>query len=205
MRRITLWIIFALACTAVIAGTIVLMKQKDRTAPQISYPEGSFVYTEGDETDALLEGVTATDERDGDLSAQVFIYEILPIEARGTAEVVYAVCDAAGNVGMAQRSVTYERRHIEVSYSGGGEPMIRLKSYGVTLEKGALFDPHDYVAELKDDKDSAEELKKNIGCVMQRPDMGVEEVKGRNLANGLPKTVRISSRSCTSGQTALKS
>ena len=33
----------------------------------------------------------------------------------------------------------------------------------------------------------------NIGCVMQRPDMGIEEVKGRNLANGLPKTVRISS------------
>ena len=40
---------------------------------------------------------------------------------------------------------------------------------------------------------AAEELKKNIGCVMQRPDMGIEEVKGRNLANGLPKTVRISS------------
>ena len=38
-----------------------------------------------------------------------------------------------------------------------------------------------------------EELKKNIGCVMQRPDMGIEEVKGRNLANGLPKTVRVSS------------
>ena len=40
---------------------------------------------------------------------------------------------------------------------------------------------------------AAEELKRNIGCVMQRPDMGVEEVKGRNLANGLPKTVSISS------------
>ncbi len=40
---------------------------------------------------------------------------------------------------------------------------------------------------------AAEELKKNIGCVMQRPDMGIEEVKGRNLANGLPKTVRVSS------------
>ncbi|MER2151928.1 MAG: rod shape-determining protein [Candidatus Limivicinus sp.] len=40
---------------------------------------------------------------------------------------------------------------------------------------------------------AAEELKKSIGCVMQRPDMGVEEVKGRNLANGLPKTVQVSS------------
>ena len=40
---------------------------------------------------------------------------------------------------------------------------------------------------------AAEELKKNIGCVMQRPDLGMEEVRGRNLANGLPKTVNVSS------------
>ena len=40
---------------------------------------------------------------------------------------------------------------------------------------------------------TAEELKRSIGCVLQRPDMGVEEIKGRNLSNGLPKTVNISS------------
>ncbi len=39
---------------------------------------------------------------------------------------------------------------------------------------------------------AAEELKRSIGCVLQRPDMGIEEIKGRNLANGLPKTVNIS-------------
>ena len=40
---------------------------------------------------------------------------------------------------------------------------------------------------------AAEELKRNIGCVMQRPDMGIEEVKGRNLENAMPKVVRLSS------------
>ena len=40
---------------------------------------------------------------------------------------------------------------------------------------------------------AAEELTRSIGCVLQRPDMGVEEIKGRNLANGLPKTVNVSS------------
>ena len=40
---------------------------------------------------------------------------------------------------------------------------------------------------------AAEELKRSIGCVMQRTDMGIEEVKGRNLENGLPKTVKLSS------------
>lgn len=40
---------------------------------------------------------------------------------------------------------------------------------------------------------AAEELKRSIGCVIQRPDMGVEEVKGSNLANNRPKTVSITS------------
>ena len=40
---------------------------------------------------------------------------------------------------------------------------------------------------------AAEEIKRSIGCVIQRPDVGVEEVKGRSLTNGLPKTVTITS------------
>lgn len=40
---------------------------------------------------------------------------------------------------------------------------------------------------------TAEELKRSIGCIIQRPDVGVEEVKGQNLANGLPKTIEINS------------
>ena len=39
---------------------------------------------------------------------------------------------------------------------------------------------------------TAEELKRSIGCVIQRPDVGMEEIKGRSLTNGLPKTVTIS-------------
>lgn len=40
---------------------------------------------------------------------------------------------------------------------------------------------------------TAEELKKSIGCVIQRPDVGIEEVKGRSLSNGLPKSINVSS------------
>lgn len=40
---------------------------------------------------------------------------------------------------------------------------------------------------------AAEAVKQSIGCVMQRKDLGVEEIKGRSLANGLPKTASISS------------
>lgn len=40
---------------------------------------------------------------------------------------------------------------------------------------------------------TAEEIKRSIGCVIQRPDMGVEEVKGRDLAGSMPKTISITS------------
>ena len=86
---------------------------------------------------------------------------------------------------------------------GGGTTEVAIISVGGVVEcesikvAGASFDEaivkyirrkHNMLVGLS----AAEELKRNIGCVMQRPDMGVEEVKGRNLANGLPKTVSIS-------------
>ena len=87
---------------------------------------------------------------------------------------------------------------------GGGTTEVAIVSAGGVVEcesikvAGTSFDEaivkyirrkHNMLVGLT----AAEELKRNIGCVMQRPDMGIEEVKGRNLANGLPKTVRISS------------
>ena len=85
---------------------------------------------------------------------------------------------------------------------GGGTTEIAIISAGGVVEcesikvAGASFDEaivkyirrkHNMLIGIG----AAEEIKRSIGCVMQRPDMGVEEVKGRNLANGLPKTVSI--------------
>ncbi len=39
---------------------------------------------------------------------------------------------------------------------------------------------------------AAEEIKRSIGCVLQRPDMGVEELHGRNLSTSMPKNATIS-------------
>lgn len=40
---------------------------------------------------------------------------------------------------------------------------------------------------------TAEELKQSIGCVYPRPEVSYEEVKGRCLVTGLPRTVTVSS------------
>ena len=85
---------------------------------------------------------------------------------------------------------------------GGGTTEIAIISAGGVVEcesikvAGASFDEaivryvrrkHNMLISLS----AAEEVKRSIGCVMQRPDLGVEEVKGRNLSNGLPKTISL--------------
>ncbi len=87
---------------------------------------------------------------------------------------------------------------------GGGTTEVAIVSAGGVVEcesikvAGASFDEAivKYVRRKYNTLiglSAAEEIKRNIGCVMQRPDMGMEEVKGRNLENGMPKTVRLSS------------
>ncbi len=86
---------------------------------------------------------------------------------------------------------------------GGGTTEIAIISVGGVVEcesikvAGASFDEaivkyvrhkHNMLIGLG----TAEELKRSIGCVIQRPDVGMEEIKGRSLTNGLPKTVTIS-------------
>ena len=42
-------------------------------------------------------------------------------------------------------------------------------------------------------KRTAEEVKISIGCLVQRPEVGLEEVRGRDILTGLPKSVRLTS------------
>lgn len=87
---------------------------------------------------------------------------------------------------------------------GGGTTEVAVISVGGVVEcesikvAGASFDEaivryvrhkHNMLIGLG----TAEDLKRSIGGVIQRPEVGIEEVKGRSLTNGLPKTVSISS------------
>ena len=87
---------------------------------------------------------------------------------------------------------------------GGGTTEVAVISVGGVVEcesikvAGASFDEaivryvrhkHNMLIGLG----TAEDLKRSIGGVIQRPEVGIEEIKGRSLTNGLPKTVSISS------------
>lgn len=87
---------------------------------------------------------------------------------------------------------------------GGGTTEIAIISMGGVVEcesikvAGSSFDEAivKYIRNkynVRIGLSTAEELKRSIGCIIQRPDVGVEEVKGQNLKDGLPKTIEINS------------
>lgn len=116
---------------------------------------------------------------------------------------VYLVESAVATAGGAGLDVSKPDGHLIIDI-GGGTTETAVVSLGGVAEcesiktAGSAFDEaivryirrrHNVLIGAK----TAEELKMNIGCVVPRADVGVEEVKGRDLVTGLPKTVKISS------------
>lgn len=103
----------------------------DDIAPVILCEEESIrvSVTDGDET--LLEGVTASDNVDGDLTDQVMVKSVSPLIGADTAKVTYFVFDSSDNVATASRMVQYrdyERPHFALS-----EPLVYRVGSTVTL------------------------------------------------------------------------
>lgn len=80
---------------------------RDSQAPTISVPEGTLELTMAATDAELLQGVTASDKRDGEVTASLIVEKIGNIGANHTATVTYAAFDAAGNVAKASRKVLF--------------------------------------------------------------------------------------------------
>ena len=95
-------------CIALAGAGYMTYKNQDRTAPEIKVDQSKKIaYTEGEDYGKLLEGVTAQDDIDGDLTSEVFVEKIVPVSKK-KAVVYYGVTDKANNVGTASREVTYQ-------------------------------------------------------------------------------------------------
>ena len=116
---------------------------------------------------------------------------------------VYLVETALATAMGAGVDVSKPDGHLVIDI-GGGTTEIAVISAGGVAEcesikvAGTSFDEAivRYVREQYDMRigiTAAEELKRSIGGVMRRPDLGEEEVKGSSLSGGQPKTVHLSS------------
>ena len=79
----------------------------DRTSPVITMDADSItVSVEGGE-EAILQGVTAKDEKDGDLTDKIFIESRSNFVSKGRFSVTYGVADSDNHVSKATREVIY--------------------------------------------------------------------------------------------------
>ena len=93
---------------------LVLYLGKDRKGPEIFFDEKKQIeYAEGMDEALLLEGVTAVDEKDGDVSDSLLVEKVAGTNGKEVI-VTYVARDGANNVGKASRAFT-----VVSSYGGG--------------------------------------------------------------------------------------
>lgn len=99
--------VMVLICLGFGAGAVWLYLSEDRQGPEITIPDSKISYQEGSEYDALLDGVTAFDEVNGDVTDSLRIEGIFPSIDDKTAEVIYVAKDNRNNMTKKSRIVTY--------------------------------------------------------------------------------------------------
>lgn len=111
MDKRKLTITLAIICAVGLIASVIIYLNKDRTEPVIEYT-GEVTYKEGEDTSKLLEGVTAIDNKDGDVSDTLMIESIYTSD--NTAKIVYCAYDSSYNVAKLQRIVPFEKAEEEV-------------------------------------------------------------------------------------------
>lgn len=168
-------------CIALAGAGYMTYKNQDRTAPKIKVDQSEKIaYTEGEDYGKLLEGVTAQDDKDGDLTSEVFVEKVVPVSKKKAA-VYYGVTDKAKNVGTASREVTYqaaedsdaaeetapdaaaadEQSADEQSAAlqpNGTRPAMKLAEEAKTIARGTSFNALNEVTDAVDDKDDRDTL-----------------------------------------------
>ena len=79
----------------------------DGKAPEITFSGGMPEISVQDPEEALLQGVSARDNKDGDVTGSLVVESVKLTDKDGTISVTYAAFDQAGNVSKASREVRY--------------------------------------------------------------------------------------------------
>lgn len=108
MRQKQILVLMYIAIAGLLVLSVYTMISKDRSAPRINIPEDEITYQEGEDTAPLLQGVTAWDDVESDVTDKVRVDSIIPDKDGRTATVVYAVYDSNNNVAKEKRTVKYE-------------------------------------------------------------------------------------------------
>lgn len=107
LRRITL-ILFTTMLVAFIAFSVLDKLKTDNSIPTISLELEELEISVKDKKETLLNGVTAYDEKDGDITDKVLVESISKFIEPGIFDVTYAVSDSDNHVTKKTRRVRYK-------------------------------------------------------------------------------------------------
>ena len=110
MRKKGKWLLLllGLVCCGGFAVYQFLWNQTyDREPPKITMNQDELTLSVSDPESALLQGITATDPQDGDVTDSLVVESVRGVVANQEFTVTYAAFDSAGNVAKAQRTVHY--------------------------------------------------------------------------------------------------
>lgn len=127
LRSITL-ILFVLVCASFVYFN--LKVKPDTNGPVISCRENELKVSCGVTENELLEFVTASDKKDGDLTDSVFVESVSPFIEEGVSNAVFCVGDSDGNVS---------KKVVRLVYTDYERPTLTLKG-DLVFEKSAAID-----------------------------------------------------------------
>lgn len=185
MRKLKRWGLAALlaVCAILFVGYYITAEQsRDTVPPVITLREETVSMSVHKDHNSLLNGVTAVDDRDGDVTASVLVEDISPIDENRQATVTYAAFDAAGNVAKARGTIVYtDYQRPKFAFSA---PLI--------FRSGITVDLYDYVAAYDPlDGNLSDRLRTNM--VDGGHDLsaeGIHQVELR-VTNSMGDTVRL--------------
>ena len=105
--KIILCVVTALSILAFGLAIYYTQFYKDTVAPEFDLSSNVVSIGVDDGDEALLQGVSASDNRDGDLTDQIIVDGVSQLTGPNTARVRYYVFDEAENVAIASRTVHY--------------------------------------------------------------------------------------------------
>lgn len=91
--------------------SLVFVREKmtrDTTIPKITIEDEIIEVSLKATDEELLEGVSAYDEKDGDLTDKIIIESVSRFVEKGVSRVTYAVCDEDNNITSATRKIRYK-------------------------------------------------------------------------------------------------
>ena len=134
LERVT--VIVFVAVLAVFIGLKAYTRMAvDTTPPQISCDTDTIDISVADPESVLLQGVTAKDDRDGDLTGSIMVKGVTNLLSGNTARVSYIVFDSSNNMATCQRTIRYtdyEKHRFALSqpliyHEGGIYRVIKVK------------------------------------------------------------------------------